>query len=108
MSRKRSKKGYRKTSEFAVQALGKGPGATEERVPAGVCRNTSTAARVKEERIVLEKDSGSKRRVPESARGRHRFCRPEAGTIIVGSGEESTTSAGTADTSVCIRAQQGL
>ena len=30
----------------------------EERVPAGVYRNTSTAARVKKERIVLERDSG--------------------------------------------------
>ena len=31
---------------------------TEERVPVGVYRNTSTAARVKKERIVLERDSG--------------------------------------------------
>ena len=30
----------------------------EGRVPAGVYRNTSTAARVKKERIVLERDSG--------------------------------------------------
>ena len=30
----------------------------EERVPTGVYRNTSTAARVKKERIVLERDRG--------------------------------------------------
>ena len=51
--RMRSKKGHGKTSELAVQVVFKGTGAevdgTEERVPAGVYRNT-----LKKERSVLE------------------------------------------------------
>ena len=50
----------RKTPELAVQAVYKGqePRADgmEERVPAGLYRNTSTAARVKKERIALERE----------------------------------------------------
>ena len=36
----------------------------EERVPTGVCRHTSTAVRVKKERIVQERDSGPRRKLP--------------------------------------------
>ena len=47
----------------------------EEGVPAGVCRNTSTAARVKKERIVLERDSGPRPEARKEKKGRRKVAK---------------------------------
>ena len=47
---------FGKILELVVQAMYKGIGG--ERVPVGAYRSTSTAAKEKNERVVLERDSG--------------------------------------------------
>ena len=73
MARKHSKKGMEEhlnlhckqcTREQEPKVDG-----TEERVPVGVYRSTSTAAKVKMERIVLERDSGPKPRGKKGGKG---------------------------------------
>ena len=46
----------------------------EERVPAGVYRNTSTAERVKKERTVLERDSGPRPEARKEEKGKRKVA----------------------------------
>ena len=57
---------------------------TEERVPVGVYRNISTVAKVKKERIVLERDSGPRPEARKEERDKRKVAkgRPEfAGAV---------------------------
>ena len=74
--------GYGKTFEFAVctrEQEAKVDG-TEDRVPVGVYRNTSTAEKVTNERIVLARDCGPRREAKggraqeKGGRGDTRVC----------------------------------
>ena len=70
MARKCSKKGTEKPLNLQCRQCTREQepkvDGTEERVPVGVYGKTSTAARVKKERIVLERDSGPR---PEARKG---------------------------------------
>ena len=72
MARKHSKKGTEKHLNLQCKQCSREQapkvGVMEERVSVGVYRNASTAARVKQERIVLERDSGGPR--PEARKGK--------------------------------------
>ena len=48
---------------------------TEERHPVGVYRNTSTAARVKKERIVLERGSGPRPEARKEDKGKRKVAK---------------------------------
>ena len=67
MARKRSKKGTEKHLKQEPKVNG-----VDERVPAGVYRNTSTAARVKKERIVKGKGQWSKTRGKKGGKGQEK------------------------------------
>ena len=54
---------------------------TEERVPVGAYRNTSTAALVKKERIVLERDSGPRPEARKEERGKRKVVTSFAGAV---------------------------
>ena len=71
--------GYGKVSELAVQSSVQGNknkvDGTEDRVPVGVYRNTSTVAEVKKkERIVLERDSGPTPEARKAEKGKRKVA----------------------------------
>ena len=88
MARKRSTKGTEKDLNLHCEQTrreqdAKGDG-TEDRVPVGAHRRTSTAAKVKEERIVLEMNSGPRPEARKGDKGKRKVAtvRPEfAGAV---------------------------
>ena len=69
--------GYGKVSELAVQSSVEAKvDGTEDRVPVGVYRNTSTVAEVKKkERIVLERDSGPRPEARKAEKGKRKVAK---------------------------------
>ena len=79
MARKHSKKGAEKhlnlqCKQCTREQEGKVDGA-EERVPVGAYRSTSTAAKVKKKRIVLERDSGPTPEVRKEDKGKNKVAK---------------------------------
>ena len=54
---------------------------TEDRVPAGANRSTSTAERLKKERIVLERDSGPRPEARKEEKGKRKVTSEFAGAV---------------------------
>ena len=83
MARKRSKKGTEKRLNLQCKQCTREEeaevGGTEERIPTGVYRNPSTAARVERERIVRERDSrpGTEARKEEKGKRKAAKATPE-------------------------------
>ena len=70
------RRGYGKNRNFAVQAgTTDGSKGGVERVPVGAYRSTSTAAKAKQERIVLERDSGPRLEARKEEKGKRKVAK---------------------------------
>ena len=75
MARKHSKKGAGERLNSQCKQCTTEQDGTDERVPVGVYRNASTAAKVKKERIVLERDSGPRPEARKEEKGRSKVAK---------------------------------